>query len=146
MKMFNHISVVSGLIFGTIINLLRGWDIMLKCLLIAVILDYITGLIKAIYNKTLSSEIGYKGILKKVVVFIVVALSVLVDRVLTEYLLNSVGIDFDTPFRTIVCVFFLCNEGISILENASLMGIRIPKKLKQALLQLRDKEGGEDNE
>ncbi len=97
-------------------------------LLILIVLDYVTGLLKAIYNKQLSSEIGFKGIIKKVLLLIVVGVSVLVQ--------NNFGIP---AIREIVIMFFAINEAISLLENASQMGLPIPEKLKNTLLQLRDK-------
>lgn len=100
-----------------------GLDIALSCLLIAIVLDYISGIIKAYITKTLSSSIGFKGILKKVGVLIIVMLAVLVDRVT----IDNGGI------RTLVIYYFVANEGLSILENLTVAGLPIPKKLKDAL-------------
>lgn len=105
------------------IYLFGGIDIALQCLLIAIVLDYISGVIKAYITKTLSSSIGLKGILKKVGVLVIVMLAVLVDRVT----LNSGGI------RTLVIYYFVANEGLSILENLAVAGLPIPKKLKDSL-------------
>lgn len=128
-KLFNYISIAGGFIGGILISLLGGWDKLIMALLILMILDYITGLIKGIYNKELSSEIGFKGLLKKVLILVVVSVSVVAEQ--------NLGIP---AVREIVIMFFTVNEAISILENASLMGLPIPNKLKDALLQLRDKE------
>ncbi|WP_069999454.1 phage holin family protein [Cellulosilyticum sp. I15G10I2] len=126
-KLFNGISILFGTTGGCIIGLLGGWDKVLMALVIFIILDYITGLLKAIYNKKLSSAIGYKGIIKKVLIFIMI--------VIANILQTSMGVGI--PLREIVITFFACNEGLSILENASEMGLPIPEKVKDVLLQLR---------
>ena len=108
---------------------------LLKALIVLVILDYITGFIKGVYTKMLSSEIGFKGLLKKILIFIVVIVAVIIQGVIN----NSI------PIREVVIVFFICNEGISILENAAEF-IPIPEKLKNLLLQLREKTESEGNE
>ena len=132
-KLLNHFSVAGGVIGGVLCSWLGGWDIILKALVTLVILDYVTGIIKAIYTKTLSSEVGFKGLLKKILILIVVATSYTIQCVLGD------GI----PIREIVITFFICNEGISLLENASEF-IPIPKKLKDILVQLREKEKEEE--
>jgi toxin secretion/phage lysis holin len=95
-------------------------------------LDYITGVMSAIYNKKLNSKIGYKGIIKKASYLLIIALSVILDR-----LLGQTG-----SVRTLVIYFFVANDGISILENVAEMNIPLPKKLKELLEQLK-KEGDE---
>lgn len=117
------ISVILANIATTFIYLFGGIDVALQCLLIAIILDYISGMIKAFNTKTLSSSIGFKGVLKKVGVLIIVMLAVLVDRVT----LDNGGI------RSLVIYYFVANEGLSILENLAVAGLPIPKKLKDAL-------------
>lgn len=109
-----------------------GFDILLKALIILVILDYVTGLIKGIYKKELSSETGFKGLLKKILIFIVVVVAVVVQRLINDAI----------PIRETVIAFFICNEGISILENAAEF-IPIPNKLKDILFQLRHSDEGE---
>lgn len=101
---------------------------LLKTIVIMVILDYATGIIKAIYNKKLSSEIGFKGILKKIMIFIVIATAWTVQKLLGEAI----------ALREIVIIFFIVNEALSLLENAAVL-IPVPDKLKETLLQLRDK-------
>ncbi|MBQ3513422.1 MAG: phage holin family protein [Lachnospiraceae bacterium] len=128
-KFFNQLSIVGGIVGGFFCKLLGGWDTILSALIALVILDYITGVLKAIVTKSLSSSVGFKGLVKKVVIFIVVATAVVVQSVVGEAV----------PLREIVIVFFLCNEGISLLENASEF-VPIPEKLKETLIQLRDKE------
>lgn len=117
------ILVILSNIATVFIFLFGGIDIALQCLLIAIVLDYISGVIKAYITKTLSSSIGLKGILKKVGVLVIVMLAVLVDRVT----LNNGGI------RTLVIYYFVANEGLSILENLAVAGLPIPKKLKESL-------------
>lgn len=100
--------------------IIGGCDILFKTLLVFIIIDYITGLLRAIYTKKLSSKIGAKGIIKKVGYIFIVILAALLDQ-----LLNSTG-----NIRNIVIYMFIANEGISILENWTSMGIKIPKILK----------------
>lgn len=129
-KIFNWISVICGTIGGFIVSLLGGWDKLIMALIILMCLDYITGLIKAYYNKELSSQIGFKGLTKKVLILVIVAVAVVAE--------NMLGIP---AIREIVIMFFAVNEALSILENSGAMGLPLPEKLKQALLQLRnDKE------
>ena len=127
-KVFNWFSIVGGVVGGFLCNHLGGWDVILKALVALVILDYVTGVLKAIATKTLSSAIGFKGLIRKIIIFIVVAVSVIVQSVIGDSI----------PLREIVIIFFVCNEGISLLENASEF-IPIPEKLKETLIQLRDK-------
>lgn len=129
-KMFNGVSIVGGIVGGFLCQWLGGWDVILKALIALVILDYVTGVLKAFYTKTLSSEIGFKGLIKKIVIFIVIATAVIVQTVVGDAI----------PLREVTIIFFLCNEGISLLENASEF-VPIPDKLKDTLIQLRDKEG-----
>lgn len=129
-KMFNSISVAFGVIGGLIVSFLGGWDGLAITLVSFIVLDWITGLLKAIYNKNLSSYTGFKGIIKKVVILIVVGVAVLLEK--------NMGIP---AIREIVMMFFIANEGISLLENVSQMGIPFPEKLKDILIQLRNKKG-----
>lgn len=127
-KMFNLFSTIVGAVGGFIVSLLGGWDVMLYTILLFAILDYFTGILKAVYKKELSSEIGFKGIVKKIMVFAVIAVAYNVQRMTGDTI----------PLREIVIVFFICNEALSILENAAEF-INIPQQLKDVLLQLRDK-------
>lgn len=104
-------------------------DAILYALVVLIVLDYITGVLKAIVTKKLSSAAGFHGLIKKIMILIVVATAVTVQSVIGSAV----------PLREIVIMFFLCNEGISILENGSEF-VPIPKKLKETLIQLRDKE------
>ena len=134
-KMFNFISVIGGLVGGFIVSLLGGWDVMLYTILLFAILDYLTGILKAVYKKELSSAIGFKGIVKKIMVFVVIAVAYNVQRMTGDTI----------PLREIVIVFFICNEALSVLENAAEF-INIPQQLKDVLLQLRDKNAAKAEE
>ena len=127
--MKNIISFITGTLATTLVYFLGGWDVALQILLLVVALDYITGVCKAIYNKKLNSEIGAKGIVKKIGYFIVVALAVLLDRTMGD----------TGALRTLVIYFFVANEGISILENWGAMKLPLPKKLVDTLEQLKNK-------
>ena len=112
----------------TILYFLFGeFDMSLQCLLVFIALDYISGLIKAFCTKTLSSKIGFKGILKKVGILAIVALSVSLDR-----LGGDTG-----AIRTLVIYYFVANEGLSVLENLAEAGIPIPKSIKKALKNIK---------
>lgn len=118
--------LISGISTG-LIYLLGGFDVALQYLIIAICLDYISGLIKAFHTKTLSSRIGLKGLLKKISYLLIVMLGVLIDRVTG----NSGAI------RTLVIYYFVANEGLSIIENLSATNIPIPKVIKKALKVLK---------
>lgn len=123
------ICTILGMALTYVVYLLGGIDIALQCLLIAIVLDYISGIIKAYNTKQLSSKIGFKGIVKKVGVLLIVMLGVLVDRVT-----GNTG-----AIRTLVIYYFVANEGLSIIENLSIAGVPIPKGLKKALKALKEK-------
>ncbi|SNT04834.1 toxin secretion/phage lysis holin [Anaerovirgula multivorans] len=106
---------------------LGGFDGFLYALLAFVIIDYVTGIMLAVLQKKLSSEIGFHGIFKKVLIFTMVAVGHTVDT----YIIQN-----GSAIRTAVIFFYLSNEGISILENAAKIGLPIPDKLKSVLSQL----------
>ena len=136
-NIFNGISLSVGALGGVLAWLFGGFDTILIAFVALVVLDYLTGVIKAIYLKKLSSEVGYKGIIKKVMMFIIIGMSVIVQTIMPKAV----------PLREVTIIFFICNEGLSILENASEI-IPVPKKIKSVLLQLRksgdDKSGAAD--
>lgn len=134
-KLFNSISVSWGIIGGSLAYFLGGWDILLKTILFLAAADYLTGIIKGIYLKQLSSEIGYKGLLKKILMFIVIAVAYEIQK----FLGNAIAL------REIVITFYVCNEAISLLENAAEF-IPVPDRLKEVLVQLRDTGSGEKEE
>ena len=110
-----------------LIYLLGGLDIALTCLLIAIVLDYVSGMLKAFITKQVSSKIGFKGIMKKVSILLVVMLAVLIDRVTGE----------TGAIRTLVVYYFVANEGLSVLENLGQAGVPIPQSIKKALKALK---------
>ena len=128
-RLFNWISVVFGIVGGFLSYWLGGWDVLLKTIVFLAVVDYITGIIKAIYSRQLSSEIGFKGLFKKIVMFIVIAVAFVIQQLIGE----------TVPLREIVIMFYICNEALSLLENAAIF-IPIPDKLRDVLLQLRDKD------
>lgn len=101
---------------------------LLVTLCVVIVLDYISGLFKASITKTLSSAVGFKGILKKLLILMVVAMAHMID--------NCVG--SGETWRNIVIVFYICNEGLSILENAVASGLPVPEKLKEVLKTMDD--------
>ena len=107
---------------------LGGVDGFMYALITFVVIDYITGLMVAVLDHKLSSEIGFKGIFKKVLIFIFVAIANIIDC----YLIKN-----GSAIRTAVIFFYVSNEGISIIENAAKIGLPIPEKLKEILEQLR---------
>ena len=123
------ISDVFSVILTTIVYLLGGIDIALQSLLIVIVIDYLTGIASAIYNKELSSKMGFKGIIKKFSYLLVVALSVVIDN-----LLGQSGL-----IRSLVIYFFVANDGLSIIENMAEMNIKLPQKLIDALEQIKKK-------
>lgn len=111
---------------------LGGFDDLLYALLAFVIADYITGVLCAISERKLSSEIGFRGINRKILIFILVGVANIVELHILKH---------GTPLRTATICFYISNEGISLLENAGRLGLPFPKKLKDILEQLRnDKE------
>lgn len=130
-KIFNSIVAVVATFFT---YLFGGWDIALIVLVAFMVLDYATGVIWAYIQKSLNSEIGFKGLVKKCMILVVLVVAVLLDR-----MINS----GTAVFRTLVCYFYIANEGISLLENVSNLGLPIPDKLKVALEQLNENEKAE---
>lgn len=130
--LFADACAIAGLFWGEM-------DGLFAALLILMVLDYITGVLVGIVRKKIDSRIGFKGILRKVLMLVVVA----VGHVLDAYVLGG---DTDVC-RTLVCGFYVANEGISILENTARMGVRYPKKLLNILKQLKtESEEGEKSE
>lgn len=120
----------SGIAIGGtwVTYLIGGWDSVLKILAVLIVVDYVTGLMKAALNKDLASDIGYKGLLKKAAIFIVVILAHQLDLTIPQ----------ENPlFRTMVCYFYIANEGISITENIALLGVPLPGGLVNALKKLK---------
>ena len=127
-KIFNWTSTVIGIVGGYFAAIFGQWDSLLWARLGIMVRDCLTGVIKARYTQTLSSEIGFKGLLKKITILIIVALS----NVLQQITGDNVAI------REIVIMFYVANEGISVLENVAVIYPRMPKAIKDILLQIRD--------
>ena len=114
-----------------------GMDNLLIALIVFAAVDYTTGVIAAVIEKKLSSAIGFKGIAKKVLMFLIVGIANIVDVRL---------IQTGSGFRTATIIFYLANEGVSLLENTTRCGLPVPKKLKDILTQLHDKSEKEEKE
>ncbi len=139
-EFWNMIQLAFAGIGGWLGWFLGGCDGLLYALIAFAIIDYTSGVMCAVYDKNLSSEIGAKGIFKKVLIFLLVGIGHIID---THVIGNG------SVLRTAVIFFYLSNEGVSILENAAHLGLPIPEKLKGVLEQLHDraeKEGDEDGE
>ncbi len=125
--MTDKLKYVSAAVCALFSFLFGGVDMFLKILLAFAIIDYVSGVIAAIMNGNLNSAVGFKGIFKKVCIFLVVAVA------------HMIGQAVNMPsVRSLVCGYYIANEGISILENAAKSGLPIPDKLKDVLEQLRD--------
>ena len=116
---------------------LGGCDGLLYALIAFVAIDYITGVMCAINDKTLSSEVGFNGICRKVLIFLLVGIANILD-------LNVIGTG--SVLRTAVIFFYISNEGVSLLENASHLGLPVPQKIKAVLEQLHDRAEDEEKE
>ena len=125
----NTLQLIFTAIGGYLGYILGGLDGFLYALIAFVVIDYITGLMAAIIEHKLSSEIGFKGIFKKVLIFTMVAIGNILD---------SKIIGDGSTIRTAVIFFYLSNEGISIIENSVIIGLPVPHKLKDILAQLND--------
>lgn len=133
-NIINTIQIVFTAIGGYLGYFLGGVDGFLYALIAFVVIDYLTGFMAAIVEKKLSSEVGFQGIFKKVLIFLLVAVGNIIDQ-------NLIG--SGSAIRTAVIFFYLSNEGISIIENSSRIGLPIPEQLKSVLEQLKDKGGKE---
>ena len=129
-EFWNVIQMVFAAVGGWLGYFLGGCDGLLYALLAFVVLDYITGIMCAIADKKLSSEVGFKGICRKVLILALVG----VGHVLDTYVIGTGSI-----LRTAVIFFYLSNEGVSLIENATHLGLPVPEKLKAVLEQLHDR-------
>lgn len=120
-------TIIAGL-GGVCTYVFGGWDTPIIVLFYFMGFDYLTGLMSAAVQNKLNSKAGYKGIAKKASILVVLIVAVLLDRLLN----NGLWV-----FRTLVCYFYIANEGISILENCGKCGLPLPEKLLKALEQLR---------
>lgn len=130
MDKFKDLVKIFFTIFGSLIGFFLGdLDIFIYSLTAFVICDYISGIIRAGFERKLSSKIGFKGILKKIMIFIIVGIANICDKNLIK---NQAMI------RSSIIFFYIANEGLSILENALAMDLPIPKKLKMLLEQFKE--------
>ena len=113
---------------------LGGFDGLLYALLAFIIIDYITGVLCAIENHELSSEVGFKGVTRKCMIILLVGIANIVD-------IDVIGTG--SVLRAAVCFFYISNEGLSILENAAILGLPIPDQLKKVLKQIKNRAGNE---
>ncbi len=137
MRVWNSFQLVFTAIGGGIGWFVGGVDGVLIALIAVVMIDYMTGVMCAIVDKKLSSEVGAKGIFKKVLIFALVGVAHMID---------SQVIGTGSMLRTAVIFFYLSNEGISIVENASRLGVPVPDKLRGLLAQLAKKGDKNDAE
>lgn len=115
------------------LSILTGYDTLFKALLIFIVLDYLSGIMRAIYTKKLNSKIGAKGIIKKIGYIVLIVVVEILDILLKD----------NGYLRNIIIYMFIANEGISILENWSAMGIKVPDIIKDKFSNLK---GGDDDE
>lgn len=136
-EFWNTVQMVFTAVGGWLGYFLGGCDGLLIALVMFAVVDYITGVMCAINDQKLSSEVGFRGICRKVLIFILVGIANILD-------VEVIGTG--SVLRTAIIFFYLSNEGVSLLENAAHLGLPIPKKLKDVLEQLHDRseEGGED--
>ena len=131
-EIWNWIQLGIAAIGGLLGGFLGGLDGFLYALIAFVVIDYITGVMCAVVNKKLSSEVGFKGIFKKILIFCMVAVGHIIDT-------RILGVAGDgSAIRTAVIFFYLANEGISLLENTTRLGLPVPDKLKEVLAQLHN--------
>ena len=131
-KIIQTIAALACAVFGLLFGELDG---LIKALIIFVIIDYCTGVAVAIKKKELSSEVGFVGIAKKVFIFVLVIVGNILDVNVIEQ---------GSMCRSAVAGFYIANEGLSILENAAIFGLPLPKKLKDILIQLRGRGEGDE--
>ena len=136
-EFWNTIQLIFAAVGGWLGYFLGGCDGLLYALLAFVAIDYITGVMCAISDKTLSSEVGFKGICRKVLIFLLVGIGNIID----VQVLGSPGV-----LRTAVIFFYLTNEGVSLLENAAHLGLPVPDAIKTVLEQLHDRSDGKGDQ
>lgn len=134
-EFWNTIQLIFAAIGGWLGYFLGGFDGLLYALLAFVVLDYVTGVMCAIADKTLSSNVGFKGICRKVLIFLLVG----VANVLDVHVIGTGSV-----LRTAVIFFYISNEGVSLTENAAHLGLPVPEKLKAVLEQLHNREDETD--
>lgn len=136
-ELWNTAQVIFAAIGGWLVYFLGGCDGLLIALVVFVAVDYITGVMCAVSDKKLSSEVGFKGICRKVLIFLLVGIANIVD-------VQVIGTG--SVLRTAVIFFYLSNEGVSLLENAAHLGLPVPEKMKDILAQLHDRAENTESE
>ena len=136
-EFWNTIQLIFAAVGGWLGYFLGGCDGLLYALIAFVAIDYITGVMCAISDKTLSSEVGFKGICRKVLIFLLVGIGNIID----VQVLGSLGV-----LRTAVIFFYLSTEGVSLLENAAHLGLPVPDAIKTVLEQLHDRSDGKGDQ
>lgn len=138
-EFWSMIQLIFTALGGWLGYFLGGCDGLLYALIAFVVIDYITGVMCAIINRELSSEVGFKGIFRKVLIFLLVGIANIID-------VQVIGTG--AVLRTAVIFFYISNEGVSLLENAGHLGLPIPEKIRTVLEQLHDRaeNGKEGNE
>lgn len=138
-ELWNTVQIAFAAVGGWLGYFLGGFDGLLYALIAFMVVDYITGVMCAVVDKTLSSAVGFKGICRKVLILALVGIAHILDA-------NVIG--DGSVLRTAVIFFYISNEGVSLLENAAHLGLPIPEKMKEILAQLHGRadktdEGGE---
>ncbi len=135
---WDKIVKVLAAVTGAIAGLFGSWNTMLTILAVVMAIDYISGWIVAACGRSpktegggLSSKVGFVGIAKKAFIMLLILLATMLDR--------AIGTG-TSVFQSMLVLYYIANEGLSILENAALMGVKFPEKLKKALEALRKKE------
>ncbi len=134
-EFWNTVQMVFAAVGGWLGYFLGGCDGLLYALIAFVVIDYITGVMCAVADKKLSSEVGFKGICRKMLIFLLVGIASVLD---VQVIGNG------SVLRTAVIFFYIANEGLSLTENAAHLGLPIPEKLKEVLEQLHDRTEKED--
>lgn len=129
-EFWNAVQFVFAAVGGWLGYFLGGCDGLLYALVAFVVIDYITGVMCAINDKTLSSQVGFRGICRKVLIFLMVGIANILD-------VHIIGTG--SVLRTAAIFFYISNEGISLLENAAHLGLPVPEKIKKVLEQLHNK-------
>lgn len=134
-EFWNTIQLIFAAIGGWLGYFLGGCDGLLYALIAFVVIDYLTGIMCAISDHTLSSEVGFRGICRKVLIFLLVGIA----NILDIHVLGNGSV-----LRTAVIFFYISNEGVSLLENAAHLGLPVPEKVKDVLEQLHDRSEGDE--
>ena len=136
-EFWNLIQMAFAALGGWLGYFLGGCDGLLYALLAFVVLDYVTGVMCAISDRSLNSNVSFRGLARKVLIFAMVG----IGHILDVQILGKTGV-----LRTAIIFFYLSNEGLSLVENAAYLGLPVPEKLRAVLEQLHEKSRGEDEE